>query len=90
MPRGADYDNGVAASDNAIESDGNHKVAGANAEGPSSSGIDRSHKAAPMPSGVQEMNDGTYSGDGSRGGGSGQGPKDVPVDQIAEEASSSS
>ena len=59
-------------------------------QGPSSSGIDRSHKAAPMPSGVQEMNDGTYSGDGSRGGGSGQGPKDVPVDQIAEEASSSS
>ena len=55
---------------------------------PVSSGVDRSHKAAPMPEGVSEMKDETMSGGGSvgvTGGGSGKGGKDEPyVDRVAE------
>ena len=64
---------------------------------PVSAGIDRSHKAAPLPEGIDEMKDGTGSGGGSQnlagrdnpgttGGGSGQGGKDEPyVDRAAED-----
>ena len=50
--------------------------------------MDRSHKAAPLPEGVSEMNGSTMSGGGSQGltgGGSGKGGKDEPyVDRAAE------
>ncbi|MCJ1275394.1 hypothetical protein MMC21_003197 [Puttea exsequens] len=100
MPRGGEYDDGpTVVSDNAIES-GENKIAGAPKDGsnqPVSAGIDRSHKAAPLPEGIDEMKDGTGSGGGSQnlagrdnpgttGGGSGQGGKDEPyVDRAAED-----
>ncbi|MCJ1373680.1 hypothetical protein MMC20_004909 [Loxospora ochrophaea] len=79
MPRGSDYSDHVAASDNAIEA-GETKAAGTSAEGPASAGVDRSGKAAPMPEGVQEMNDGLGSGGGSRGTESGKGNLEPTVD----------
>lgn len=63
---------------------------------PTSAGVDRSHKAAPLPAGISEMKDQPLSGGGSQhltggdnpgstGGGSGKGPKDGPiVDRVAE------
>ena len=64
---------------------------------PTSAGVDRSHKAAPLPEGISEMKDGSFSGAGSQGytagdnpgttgGGSGKGGKDEPyVDRVAED-----
>ncbi|KAL8871156.1 MAG: hypothetical protein Q9174_002951 [Haloplaca sp. 1 TL-2023] len=63
MPRGAEYSDGHAASDNPIEA-GENKIAGANAG--ASSEVDRSGKAAPLPSGVEEMKDDIKSGAGSQ------------------------
>ncbi|KAL8676118.1 MAG: hypothetical protein Q9224_003950 [Gallowayella concinna] len=75
MPRGAEYSDGLPASDNAIEA-GENKVAGAPKEGNDtvSDSVDRSGKAAPMPEGVDEMNNSIKSGAGSQnlpGGGKG-------------------
>ena len=64
---------------------------------PASSSVDRSSKAAPLPSGISEMKDGNFSGGASQGyppgggekltgGGSGKGGKDDPyVDRAAED-----
>ncbi|KAL8951735.1 MAG: hypothetical protein Q9222_002314 [Ikaeria aurantiellina] len=66
MPRGAEFDDGVPASDNAIEA-GDNKIAGAPSEGQDtvSDSVDRSGKAAPLPEGVDEMKDSIKSGSGS-------------------------
>ncbi|ERF71217.1 hypothetical protein EPUS_07900 [Endocarpon pusillum Z07020] len=75
MPRGADFDDGVPRSDNAIEP-GHNVTHGAGSES-TSEGVDRSNKAAPLPEGTSEMKDHHwYSGMGSRGhpeSGSGKG-----------------
>ncbi|KAL6715173.1 hypothetical protein ACLMJK_007437 [Lecanora helva] len=98
MPRGGEYSDGPTnQSDNAIESTEN-KITGApkDSDDPASSGVDRSGKAAPLPSGISEMKDASFSGGGSQGytprggenvtgGGSGKGGKDEPfVDRAAE------
>jgi len=99
MPRGADYAGGIQ-SDNPIEA-GENKIAGAPKDGsdnvPTSAGVDKSHKAAPLPEGISEMKDQPLSGAGSQGltggdnpgttgGGSGKGGKDEPtVDRVAED-----
>ncbi|KAI9820302.1 MAG: hypothetical protein M1827_005924 [Pycnora praestabilis] len=93
MPR-----NGDGSSDNAISTEGGTKAAGVpqdpSSEAPTSSGIDRSAKAAPMPDAdFSKEGEVMLSGGGSQGkppgggsgtGGSGKGGKDVAVDQIAE------
>jgi len=100
MPRGGEFTDGpTVASDNAIDA-GENKIAGApqgDSDVPTSSGVDRSNKAAPLPEGVSEMKDGSFSGAGSQGytggdnpgttgGGSGKGGKDEPyVDRAAED-----
>lgn len=69
MPRGAEYDNGLPQSDNAIEN-GPTKAHGTNP----GSDIDRSHKAADLPETTGGNN--LASGGSSRGqpaGGSGKG-----------------
>ncbi|MCJ1481159.1 hypothetical protein MMC06_001315 [Schaereria dolodes] len=86
MPRGADFADGIVQSDNAIDAQ-ETKAVGTEAEGPVSAGIDRSHKAAPMPEGVSEMEDKTMSGGGSVGGGeSGKGPLEPMVETEAKKA----
>ncbi|EMC92761.1 hypothetical protein BAUCODRAFT_125737 [Baudoinia panamericana UAMH 10762] len=85
MPR-----DGSGAGDNAVEQ-GQDLVHGAGEnDAPSSSGVDRSSKAAPPPEvekgdSLEGLN---ASGGGSSaiGQGSGKGEKDVTVDKIAEEA----
>ena len=56
-------------------------------QGPSSSGVDRSNKAAPLPEGISEMKDSTYSTGGSQGltgQGSGKGDIKPSSDVVAE------
>ncbi|KAI4137196.1 MAG: hypothetical protein L6R39_007422 [Caloplaca ligustica] len=67
MPRGAEYADGPPQSDNAIEA-GENKIAGAPQEGQdsSTSAVDRSGKAAPLPPGIDEMKDEIKSGAGSQ------------------------
>ncbi|KAL8761459.1 MAG: hypothetical protein Q9184_002416 [Pyrenodesmia sp. 2 TL-2023] len=67
MPRGAEYDDGGPASDNAIEA-GDNKIAGAPQDGQdsSTSSVDRSGKAAPLPPGMDEMKNDVKSGAGSQ------------------------
>ncbi|KAL8661885.1 MAG: hypothetical protein Q9202_005167 [Teloschistes flavicans] len=67
MPRGAEYAEGTPASDNAIDA-GENKIAGAPKEDKDtvSDSVDRSGKAAPLPSGIEEMKDGVKSGAGSQ------------------------
>ncbi|KAG8528195.1 uncharacterized protein KY384_007112 [Bacidia gigantensis] len=89
MPRGAEYAGAPPASDNAIEAGETkaHGVPHGDADGPSSSGVDRSNKAAPLPEGISEMKDQNYSGGGSQGltgQGSGKGKKDPASDVVAE------
>ncbi|PLB52055.1 hypothetical protein P170DRAFT_506946 [Aspergillus steynii IBT 23096] len=70
MPRGAEYDNGVPQSDNAIEA-GQTKVHGV---GNDNADLSRTHKVADLP--VEGINaNGLASGGGSSGlsGGSGKG-----------------
>jgi len=69
MPRGAEYDDGVPQSDNAIEA-GETLAHGTGPE--DSQGVDRSNKAAPLPEGISEMTDATTSA-GSAGHSSGKG-----------------
>ncbi|RAO68630.1 uncharacterized protein BHQ10_004642 [Talaromyces amestolkiae] len=66
MPRGADYDNGIPQSDNAIEA-GPDKVHGTNP----GSDVDRSDKAAALPETMGENK--VASGGGSAGHSSGKG-----------------
>ncbi|KAJ9227103.1 hypothetical protein DTO271D3_3135 [Paecilomyces variotii] len=73
MPRGADYDNGIPQSDNAIEqgTDAVHGLSQGNEN------ITRANKPAPFPDG--DFEDGLHSGQGSRGtppSGSGKGGHD--------------
>ncbi|KAI4122411.1 MAG: hypothetical protein LQ338_005834 [Usnochroma carphineum] len=67
MPRGAEYVDGPPQSDNAVEA-GENKIAGAPQDGKDSSGssVDRSGKAAALPSGIEEMKDDIKSGGGSQ------------------------
>ncbi|KAI4170717.1 MAG: hypothetical protein LQ346_008833 [Caloplaca aetnensis] len=67
MPRGAEYVGGPPASDNPIEA-GDNKIAGAPQDGQdsSTSSVDRSGKAAPLPAGMDEMRDDIKSGGGSQ------------------------
>ncbi|KAL8674384.1 MAG: hypothetical protein Q9168_001244 [Polycauliona sp. 1 TL-2023] len=67
MPRGAEYSDGHAQSDNPIEA-GENKVAGAPKEENDtvSDSVDRSGKAAPLPEGLDEMKDSIKSGAGSQ------------------------
>ncbi|KAL8922587.1 MAG: hypothetical protein Q9208_005091 [Pyrenodesmia sp. 3 TL-2023] len=67
MPRGAEYVDGPPASDNAIEA-GDNKIAGAPQDGQdsSTSSVDRSGKAAPLPPGMDEMKNDVKSGGGSQ------------------------
>ncbi|EED17769.1 conserved hypothetical protein [Talaromyces stipitatus ATCC 10500] len=67
MPRGAEYDNGVPQSDNAIET-GPTKAHGTNP----GSDIDRSGKAADLPE-TMGGNNLASGGGGSTGSGSGKG-----------------
>ncbi|KAL9638230.1 MAG: hypothetical protein Q9164_001681 [Protoblastenia rupestris] len=90
MPRGADYADAPVQSDNAIEA-GENKIAGApkgDSDEPVSTGVDRSHKAAPLPEGISEMQNSPASGGGSKGltgEGSGHGAKEPTVNRAAEE-----
>lgn len=67
MPRGAEFVDGPPASDNAVEA-GENKIAGAPQDGQdnSTASVDRSGKAAPLPSGMEEMKDSIKSGAGSQ------------------------
>ncbi|GAD92033.1 hypothetical protein NFIA_039580 [Paecilomyces variotii No. 5] len=70
MPRGADYDNGIPQSDNAIE----QKPDAAHGTGSGNDYISRANKPAAFPDG--DFEDGVHSGGGSRGvppSGSGKG-----------------
>ncbi|KAL2001345.1 hypothetical protein VTN02DRAFT_1862 [Thermoascus thermophilus] len=75
MVRGAQYDNGIPQSDNAIEA-GETKAHGVN-EGVGSEPVDRSYKAAEPPEDIADPNRKYwFSGQGSRGfpvSGSGKG-----------------
>ncbi|KAK5442008.1 hypothetical protein LTS15_011166 [Exophiala xenobiotica] len=72
MPRGAEYDNGVPQSDNAI---GGEKeiVHGGDGKPTSQSEVAGAKKTAPLPEGLSEVNDGVHSGGGSRGNQEGSG-----------------
>ncbi|EHY54461.1 hypothetical protein ABEF95_001574 [Exophiala dermatitidis] len=65
MPRGAEYDNGVPQSDNAVEA--GHNIVHGDGKPTSESDVSRSHKTAPLPEGLKESHDETHSGGGSRG-----------------------
>ncbi|KAL1850295.1 hypothetical protein Plec18170_006990 [Paecilomyces lecythidis] len=70
MPRGADYDNGIPQSDNAIEQGQD----AAHGTGSGNETISRAQKTAPFPD--ADFEDGEHSGGGSRGvppSGSGKG-----------------
>ncbi|KIW54194.1 hypothetical protein PV05_06571 [Exophiala xenobiotica] len=72
MPRGADYDNGVPQSDNAI---GGEKeiIHGGDGKPTSESDVAGAKKTAPLPEGLSEVNDEVHSGGGSRGNQEGSG-----------------
>lgn len=69
MPRGAEYDDGIPHSDNAIEP-GHDIIHGGDGKSTSESGVPRANKTADMPEGLQESHDGVHSGGGSVGIGS--------------------
>jgi len=77
MPRGADYDDGVPHSDNAIEA-GEDKVHGAG-KTTDEAEIGHAKKTAPLPD-LSEVNDGTHSGAGAPGQQDGHG-HDAPRTQ---------
>ncbi|KAF7586696.1 hypothetical protein BBP40_008485 [Aspergillus hancockii] len=69
MVRGAEYDNGIPQSDNAIEA-GQTKVHGA---GSSDADLSRTHKVADLPDAAKHTGDKTLSFGGSAGHSSGKG-----------------
>ncbi|KIW21133.1 hypothetical protein PV08_01713 [Exophiala spinifera] len=67
MPRGADYDNGIPQSDNAISLD-HDIIHGGDGKPTSEADVAGAHKTAPLPEGLsEEVHDEVHSGGGSRG-----------------------
>ncbi|KIX99474.1 uncharacterized protein Z520_05050 [Fonsecaea multimorphosa CBS 102226] len=74
MPRGAEYDDGKPHSDNAIEAE--HDIVHGGSKSTSEAELSGPKKAAPLPEGMDEMNDRTLSGGAALGHQSGKGGHD--------------